>query len=165
MTASPSAADDHVDDLLSEQLGGDSRRILGQACVPDPCDPRGRRLSGMRRSVAVVREWELSDTEGATEVMQAASLVKQVVAHVALDVLDDLDEAVADDITVRHVLIHTTGLPNWRPEGAPLRPLRPPGSAGATRAKASSSSKLTSSAERERPSHSSSTNMRWDRSA
>ena len=31
------------------------------------------------------------------------------------------------DITVRHVLTHTTGLPNWRPDGQPLELLRPPG--------------------------------------
>lgn len=59
--------------------------------------------------------------------MNAASLVKQVIAHLTLDVVDDLDEAVLDDINVRHVLTHTTGLPNWRPEGCPLKPLRPPG--------------------------------------
>ena len=59
--------------------------------------------------------------------MNAASLVKQVIAHLALEVSEDLDEPVSGDITVRHVLSHTTGLPNWRPEGDVLRPLRPPG--------------------------------------
>jgi CubicO group peptidase (beta-lactamase class C family) len=81
----------------------------------------------MRRAVAVVRDWELSRSEGDAGVMNAASLVKQVIAHVALDVLDDLADPVSGDITVRHVLSHTTGLPNWRREGEPLRPLRPPG--------------------------------------
>lgn len=65
--------------------------------------------------------------EGHTGVMNGASLVKQVIAHVALEVIDDLDEPVAGDITVRHVLSHTTGLPNWRPDGEELRPIRPPG--------------------------------------
>lgn len=81
----------------------------------------------MRRSVAVVRNWELDDATGHDGVMNAASLVKQLIAHVAIDMIDDLDELVLDDITVRHVLTHTTGLPNWRPEGAALRPIRPPG--------------------------------------
>jgi CubicO group peptidase (beta-lactamase class C family) len=81
----------------------------------------------MRRSVAVVREWQLFRTDGHSGVMQAASLVKQVIGHLALEMFDDLDEPVLDDITIRHVLTHTTGLPNWRPEGQPLEPLRPPG--------------------------------------
>ncbi len=59
--------------------------------------------------------------------MNAASLVKQVIAHLALEFIEDLDEPVLGDITVRHVLSHTTGLPNWRPDGQPLEPLRPPG--------------------------------------
>jgi CubicO group peptidase (beta-lactamase class C family) len=59
--------------------------------------------------------------------MNAASLVKPVLGHLALLLLDDLDERVHDDITVRHVLAHTTGLPNWRPPGQPLRKLGPPG--------------------------------------
>ena len=58
--------------------------------------------------------------------MNAASLVKQVIGHLALALLD-LDEVVHEDITVRHVLSHTTGLPNWRPDGEALVPLRPPG--------------------------------------
>jgi CubicO group peptidase (beta-lactamase class C family) len=81
----------------------------------------------MHRCVGVVRGWELARTEGDAVVMNAASLVKQVIAHVALDVIGDLDDVVGDDITVRHVLTHTTGLPNWRPQGQPLRPSRPPG--------------------------------------
>jgi len=89
----------------------------------------------MGRSVAVVRDGELARTEGDTSVINAASLVKPVVAHVALAVLAELDQPVRDDITVRHVLTHTTGLPNWRAEGEPLRPLRPPGGTRPPRAR------------------------------
>jgi hypothetical protein len=81
----------------------------------------------MRRSVAVVRNWQLVRLDGDAGVMNAASLVKQVIAHLALELIEDLDELVLGDITVRHVLTHTTGLPNWRPDGQPLEPLRPPG--------------------------------------
>ena len=81
----------------------------------------------MMRSVGVVRNWQLVQVSGDVTVMNAASLVKQVVAHLALEFIEDLDEPVFDDITVLHVLTHTTGLPNWRPEGQPLEPLRPPG--------------------------------------
>jgi CubicO group peptidase (beta-lactamase class C family) len=84
-------------------------------------------LAAMRTSVAVVRDWALARAEGDRDVMNAASLVKQVIAHVALEIIEDLDEPVRDDITVRHVLTHTTGLPNWRPEGASLERVRPPG--------------------------------------
>ncbi len=81
----------------------------------------------MRRSVCVVRGWDVARVDGDTAVMNAASLVKQVVAHLALELLDDLDDVVLDEITVRHIVCHTTGLPNWRPDGQPLAPLRPPG--------------------------------------
>jgi CubicO group peptidase (beta-lactamase class C family) len=81
----------------------------------------------MRASVGVVRNWELARADGDAGAMRAASLVKQVVAHLALELVDDLDEPVLGDITVRHVLAHTTGLPNWRPAGHRLEPLRPPG--------------------------------------
>lgn len=81
----------------------------------------------MIRSVAVVRNWQLFRVDGDGAAMNAASLVKQVIAHLALEFIEDLDEPVLGDITVRHVLTHTTGLPNWRPDGQPLEPLRPPG--------------------------------------
>lgn len=81
----------------------------------------------MRTSVGIVREWRLARTEGDDEPMNAASLVKQVIGHIALEILEDLDEPVEGDITARHVLSHTTGLPNWRPHGDELVPLRRPG--------------------------------------
>jgi CubicO group peptidase (beta-lactamase class C family) len=76
---------------------------------------------------------------------EAASLSKPIVACTTLRLIDagklDLDEPlsnivgplVADDvrassITARHVLSHTTGLPNWRRNGVPLRTYFSPGS-------------------------------------
>jgi len=81
----------------------------------------------MHRSIGVVRKWQLVRSDGDAVVMHAASLVKQVIGHLALELIEDLDEPVFEDITVRHVLTRTTGLPNWRPHGQPLEPLRPPG--------------------------------------
>ena len=81
----------------------------------------------MRRSVGVVHNWQLVRVEGDMAVMNAASLVKQVIADLAQGLIEDLDETVLGDITVFHVLTHTTGLPNWRLEGQPVEPLRPPG--------------------------------------
>jgi CubicO group peptidase (beta-lactamase class C family) len=81
----------------------------------------------VRRAVAIVRDGEVVAVSGDVGVMNAASLVKPVIAEVALQVIDDLDERVDGDITVRHVLTHTTGLPNWRPEGEALVARRPPG--------------------------------------
>ena len=59
--------------------------------------------------------------------MSAASLVKPVLGHLALALIDDLDQSIHNGITGRHILSHTTGLPNWRPAGEPLTSLRPPG--------------------------------------
>jgi CubicO group peptidase (beta-lactamase class C family) len=81
----------------------------------------------MQSSVAVVHHWQLDRIAGDSGVMNAASLVKQVIGHLALALVENLDEPVVGDITVRHVLTHTTGLPNWRPDGRALEPLRPPG--------------------------------------
>jgi CubicO group peptidase (beta-lactamase class C family) len=76
-------------------------------------------------------------------VFEAASLSKPVVAYAVLQLVDagelELDEPlcrfapiVPDDpvslrITARHVLSHTTGLPNWRRDEYPLRTYFPPG--------------------------------------
>ncbi len=81
----------------------------------------------MRTSVGVVRNWRLSDVDGEREPMNAASLVKLIIGHLALFLVFDLDAPIHDNISTRHVLSHTTGLPNWRPAGRELTPLRPPG--------------------------------------
>jgi CubicO group peptidase (beta-lactamase class C family) len=77
-------------------------------------------------------------------IFEAASLSKPVFAYAVLKLVDagklDLDAPVArylpgdyvEDpkhrlITVRHVLTHTAGFPNWRPEGQPLKIHFPPG--------------------------------------
>lgn len=78
-------------------------------------------------------------------VFEAASLSKPVFAYAALKLCEagilELDTPLAtylpepyitdephlDSITMRHVLNHTTGFPNWRPEGEPLRIHLPPG--------------------------------------
>ena len=80
-----------------------------------------------KSSIATVRAWKLDQVRGDLAVMNAASLVKQVIAHVALALIENIDEYVSGDITVRHVLTHTTGLPNWRTPGEPLTSIRPPG--------------------------------------
>ena len=78
-------------------------------------------------------------------VFQAASLSKPVVAYAALQLVDagklDLHDPLSDivgplvpgdadslSISARHVLCHTTGLPNWRSERFPLRSYFTPGS-------------------------------------
>ena len=84
-----------------------------------------------------------------TTLFQAASLTKPVFAYVVLRLVDagriDLDDRLVDyyrpedlvmsdqsaAVTVRHVLTHQTGLPNWRPaddQAAMLQPAFEPGS-------------------------------------
>ena len=84
------------------------------------------RLVTMRCATGIVRSGQLSSVNGDGAPMKAASLVKPVLAHLALALVADLDEPILGDISVRHVLSHTTGLPNWR-TGPDLAPLRPAG--------------------------------------
>jgi hypothetical protein len=84
-------------------------------------------MPDVRHAVGIVRDYELVEVEGERAPMRAASLAKQVLAHLALARFDDLDDRIVDAITVRHVLSHTTGYPNWRFGTGALAPLRPPG--------------------------------------
>jgi CubicO group peptidase (beta-lactamase class C family) len=83
--------------------------------------------AGMRSAVAVVSGWRVVEVVGDLTPMDSASLVKLVIGHLALEVIDDLDEAFYGPITFRHVLSHTSGLPNSRSPGGELITLRPPG--------------------------------------
>jgi CubicO group peptidase (beta-lactamase class C family) len=79
-----------------------------------------------------VRDIRTKEPVNAGTVFEAASLSKPVVAYAALQLVDpgklDLDEPLShivpvlvpdesSDITARHVLTHTTGLPNWNRSG------------------------------------------------
>ena len=92
-----------------------------------------------------VRNIETGAPVDAHTVFESASLSKPAVAHAALQLVDagqlDLDEPLSRfvgqlvprdpasaSITARHVLSHTTGLPNWRRNDVPLRTYFPPGS-------------------------------------
>jgi hypothetical protein len=79
----------------------------------------------VRSGVAVVRGWHVAEVVGDLRPMHSASLVKLVIGHLALEVIDDLDEAFYGPISFRHLLSHTSGLPNNRPPGGELVPRRP----------------------------------------
>ncbi len=83
---------------------------------------------------------------GKSTVFEAASLGKPILAYQVLRLVDTgmlgLDHPLYDylpipeadnprmrSVTVRHVLSHTTGLPNWRYEPGPLTPSTEPGTA------------------------------------
>lgn len=92
-----------------------------------------------------VRDTRTKEPVNAETVFEAASLSKPLVAFAALQLVDigkiDLDEPLSriasvivpadpasSNITARHVLTHTTGLPNWRRAEYPLRTYFSPGS-------------------------------------
>ncbi len=97
-----------------------------------------------QRGFGVKRADKTAPVEADT-VFQAASLSKPVFAYAVLKLAEqgklDLDTSLTiylpdpyvpddpllDRITARHVLSHTTGWPNWRTEGQPLRRERAPG--------------------------------------
>jgi CubicO group peptidase (beta-lactamase class C family) len=83
-----------------------------------------------------VRTAGTTDAVTASTLFQAASLTKQVTAHTAfalraenkldfdkllIDYLDDLPNPLARTVTIRHVLSHSSGFPNWR-SGGPQSP-------------------------------------------
>ena len=108
--------------LATVDAGGIFPRTVGRACV----DPRRG--------------------AGDATVFEAASLGKPLFTYVVLRLVDagrlDLDRPLYDylpaseadnprmrRVTARHVLTHTSGLPNWRHEPGPLVPAAEPGEA------------------------------------
>jgi CubicO group peptidase (beta-lactamase class C family) len=92
-----------------------------------------------------VRDLETRTPVDRQTAFEAASLSKPLFSYVVLQLVDagslDLDEPLshfgppitpddpaASQITARHVLSHTTGLPNWRGDAYPLRTYFTPGS-------------------------------------
>lgn len=90
------------------------------------------------------RRSETGDPVGSDTIFEAASLGKPLVAHGVLRLAErrviDLDRPLHDyvrttdadnpamrRVTARHVLTHTTGLPNWRRAAGPLQPQTAPG--------------------------------------
>ncbi|HZO56174.1 MAG TPA: serine hydrolase domain-containing protein [Bryobacteraceae bacterium] len=89
-----------------------------------------------------VRSADSPDTVTASTLFQAASLTKQVTAHAAhalraqgkldfdrtlVSYVDDLANDMARTVTVRQVLSHSSGFPNWRyaDRGQPVPDLKP----------------------------------------
>jgi len=90
-----------------------------------------------------MRNVEAQERVTADTVFQAASLSKQVTAYAALALresgkldfdrtlvsyVDDLTDERARRVTLRHVLSHSSGFPNWRQQPGPLVPDFEPGS-------------------------------------
>jgi CubicO group peptidase (beta-lactamase class C family) len=93
-----------------------------------------------------VKQKETSDAVDDSTVFEAASLTKPMLAYAAHSLCEqgklELDQPLADylreppaaeqpellaQVTARHVLTHTTGLPNWGNPSRPLKFRRPPG--------------------------------------
>lgn len=92
-----------------------------------------------------LKEAKKSSTIDVATLFSAASLSKPIVGYMVLQMVDqgkfDLDRPLAEyfeyedllntesypKVTARHVLSHTSGLPNWRPRGGELTFRRAPG--------------------------------------
>ncbi len=126
-------------DLLS-----DIPRLLDLAMVPGLAMGVVNDGSTWQRGFGSCRSGDVAPVEQDT-IFEAASLGKPLVAYAALSLVDagvlSLDRPLSADlllpdgdsdrmrrVTLRHVLSHTTGLPNWRKQPGPLEPAAEPGS-------------------------------------
>jgi len=120
-------------------------RMMGVAPVPGAAIGVLRNGSPAWVRPLGVRNFETNDPVTRDTVFQAASLSKQATAYAAfalgdagkldfdrtlVSYVDDLPDPRARRVTLRHVLSHTSGFPNWRDDdaGAKLVPEFEPGS-------------------------------------
>ncbi|NIA70519.1 beta-lactamase family protein [Pelagibius litoralis] len=136
------ALERRLDELVPQRL--DEYKVPGAAVVVIDGPQKLLRGYGLRRS-------RNPEAVGPDTIFEAASLGKPLFAYAMLTMarqgkldldltlsgkLNELyviDDARIDRVTARHVLSHTTGLPNWRPDrfsaqAKPLKFLRSPGS-------------------------------------
>jgi CubicO group peptidase (beta-lactamase class C family) len=122
----------------------DVRQLISDARVPGLSMAVVREDGTVEVTAAGVRNAHTGATVDAQTVFDAASLSKPVFAYAVLRLVDagklSLDtplsrhvpdyvpkDARAADVTVRHVLSHSSGLPNWRSTEYPLKVYFPPG--------------------------------------
>jgi CubicO group peptidase (beta-lactamase class C family) len=122
----------------------DIARLMAEMAVPGVSLAVIRDGKVAQLSAYGTRNAKCWEPVGEHTICEAASLSKPVFAYAALQLVDagrlSLDEPLsarlpehlcgdprADAITARHVLSHTTGLPNWRSEQYPLRTYFAPG--------------------------------------
>jgi CubicO group peptidase (beta-lactamase class C family) len=125
-------------------LGTQPRQLLSDGRVPGISIAFIRNGEVAEAVTAGVRNASTSVPVDAETIFEAASLSKPVFTYAVLRLVDagvlSLDTRLADHapdflpddaraaaITVRHVLSHTSGLPNWRNNDYPLKTYFPPG--------------------------------------
>jgi len=117
---------------------------MAEKAVPGVCLAELHGGEAVQLSAYGVRNAATGESVGVRTVFEAASLSKPVFAYAVLRLVDagqlSLDEPLAtempgyvrgdpraDAITARHVLMHMTGLPNWRSDRRPFRTYFAPG--------------------------------------
>ena len=131
-------------DGMGVSVSADFRRLMQEAAVPGVA---AAVIEGGRQGYPVccgLRSATAPELVDERTVFEAASLTKPVFAHAVLQLADQgclsLDTPLghylpnyiprdnrASTITARHVLSHSTGLPNWRTADFPLRTYFQPG--------------------------------------
>ncbi len=145
MTSDAPISLEDTPNLLDDRLTAEIPRLMEQAHVPGLSIALVRDAAIAWQHGFGLKRANTPEPVEPDTVFQAASLSKPVFAYavlklaergrLALDTPLTLyppdryapDDPLLDQITARHVLSHTTGWPNWRPEGQPLRRERAPG--------------------------------------
>jgi CubicO group peptidase (beta-lactamase class C family) len=125
-------------------FGADIRRLLTDSLLPGLSMAVVRDGEAVEPTAAGIRNASTGVPVDVHTVFEAASLSKPVFAYAVLQLVDAgqlsldtplsryvpdyaLDDRRAAEVTVRNVLSHTTGLPNWRNKEYSLKTYFPPG--------------------------------------